>query len=156
MTTPRKTDMQKTRGAFARAFTQTGQAIPALLRTNWRNIVMPWRMLPHPVALALIGLVALAMVLDMGEEPVSTIGSTAVPSTLDCAEDTVIAFTGVDTLACVHFENIPASYGTVTLTLGDYVPGESPCAEDEIYDTVAVECVHIDRVAPRHTAQPGG
>lgn len=152
--TVKKTNRQKTSAAFGRAFKQAGvPSIPAVVRANWRNIVMPWRMIPQPVAFALIGLVALAMVLDMGAEA-STIGGTSVPTDMDCAEDTVIAFTGVDTLDCVHFENIPASYGTVTLTLGDYVPGESPCVEDEIYDTVAVECIHIDRVAPRHTAQP--
>lgn len=37
---------------------------------------------------------------------VSTIGGADVPTGLDCAEDTVISFTGVDTLGCVHYEAI--------------------------------------------------
>lgn len=113
MTTKRKTEMQKARGAFGRAFTQTGQAIPATVRRHWRKLLMPWTMLPHSVALALIGLVALAMVLDTGDGS-ATIGGTAVPSTLDCAEDESIAFVGIpDTLVCVHVDNFaePDAHG---------------------------------------------
>ena len=36
----------------------------------------------------------------------STIAGTLVPANLDCAEDEVIAFVDVDTLACVHYENV--------------------------------------------------
>ncbi len=38
---------------------------------------------------------------------------------------------------------------TITLTIGNYVSGETPCAEDAIFDHVTVECIHIDRIAPR-------
>lgn len=38
--------------------------------------------------------------------------------------------------------------GTVTLTVGDYVPGETPCQEDELYDHVTDVCIHVDRVGP--------
>ncbi len=67
--TTKRTERQKTRAAFARAFKQAGApSLPAFIRANWRNILMPWRMLPMPIAWALIGLVALAMVLDTGSE----------------------------------------------------------------------------------------
>ncbi len=119
--TKKLTRKQKARTAFARAFIAAGMSprqASRMMRANWRNVLMPWRMIPQPVAFALIGLVALAMVLDMGEEE---------PSPAMGAPD------------------------TVTLTLGQYIPGESPCEEDELFDTVGVECVHIERVAPRHT-----
>lgn len=35
---------------------------------------------------------------------ISTIGGTPVPYGLDCVEDEVISFIGVDTLACVHID----------------------------------------------------
>ena len=38
---------------------------------------------------------------------------------------------------------------TITLTIGEYVSGETSCAEDEIYDHVTDACIHIDRIAPR-------
>jgi hypothetical protein len=38
--------------------------------------------------------------------PVSTIGGTPVPDGLDCEEDEVIFFTGVDTIGCVHPDNL--------------------------------------------------
>ncbi len=108
MVTRRKTEMEKSRGAFRRAFAQLGRSLPATLKGNWRNVVMPWRLLPVPVALALIALVALAMVLDglgvVGD--VATIGGQPVPAALACAEDESIAFVGIpDTLVCVHVEN---------------------------------------------------
>lgn len=34
----------------------------------------------------------------------STIGGTAVPNNLECQEDEVIGFVGVDTLGCVHID----------------------------------------------------
>ncbi len=121
--TKKLTRRQKTIGAFGRAFISAGmspRAVSRMMRANWRNVVMPWRMIPAPMAWALIGLVALAMILDMGD----------------------------------HEEPAKAAPDTVTLTLGDYIPSESPCAEDEVYDTVGVRCVHIDRISPRHTVQP--
>ena len=36
----------------------------------------------------------------------STVGGTVVPAGLDCEEDEVIWWTGIDTLSCVHFENV--------------------------------------------------
>lgn len=108
MVTKRLSEMAKARRAFRRAFAQLGQSLPALARNNWRNVLMPWRLLPQPIALALIGLVALAMVLNPPEADsfdVATIGGTAVPSTLACEEDEVIGFVGIpDTLVCIQFE----------------------------------------------------
>ncbi len=115
--TKKLTRNQKTRAAFARAFHSAGMSprgVNRIMRANWRNILMPWRMIPAPMAWALIGLVALAMVLDMGAEEAPVV----------------------------------ASPDTVTLTLGDYIPGESPCAEDAVYDTVGETCIHVDRIAP--------
>jgi len=40
------------------------------------------------------------------ERPVSTIGGTPVPYGLKCVEDHVIYFTGIDTLDCVHIDNL--------------------------------------------------
>lgn len=110
MVTKRKTEMEKTRAAFGRAFSQLFRRLPATLRRNWLNILMPWRLLPQPVALALIGLVALAMVCapptDAGRDA-STIGGTLVPDGLHCAEDEVIGFVGIpDTLVCVHTDKL--------------------------------------------------
>ena len=119
--TTKRTDRQKTRAAFARAFRQAGiPSLPAAMRANWRNVVMPWRMLPQPVALALIALVALAMVLDIGEEPIPAPAASEQGS----------------------------GQRTVTLTLGDYIPGETPCVEDAVYDTVGETCIHVDRIMP--------
>lgn len=36
----------------------------------------------------------------------ATIGGTRVPA-VECAEDEVISWLGVDTLGCVHYENVP-------------------------------------------------
>jgi len=72
--TKKLTRNQKTRAAFGRAFVTAGmspRAASRIMRANWRNVVMPWRMIPNSIVLALIALVALAMVLDIGEEPVS-------------------------------------------------------------------------------------
>ncbi len=82
--TKKLTSRQKTIGAFGRAFISAGmspRAVSRMMRANWRNVVMPWRMLPAPMAWALIGLVALAMILDMGEpaeEPAHAIGDASV------------------------------------------------------------------------------
>jgi hypothetical protein len=110
MVTPRKTESEKTRAAFGRAFGQLTRGLPSILVRNWRNVLMPWRMLPYPIALALIGLVALAIVF-------------APPETTDAERD-----------------------GTITLTLGDYVPGETSCEEDAVFDHVSNECIHVDRI----------
>lgn len=37
---------------------------------------------------------------------ISTIGGTEVPYGLDCVEDEVISFVGIDTLGCVHIDNL--------------------------------------------------
>lgn len=37
---------------------------------------------------------------------ISTIGGTPVPYGLKCVEDEVIYFTGPDTLACVHIDDV--------------------------------------------------
>lgn len=110
MTTPRKSELSKTVGAFRRAFAQLGQVLPMPRMARalpWRAILMPWRWIPSPVMLAMIGLVALAMVLDAIAAPatVATIGGQAVP-VLACQEDETIAFVGIpDTLVCVHIDS---------------------------------------------------
>ncbi len=117
MSTRRKTEIEKARGQFARAFVQLGRSIPATLRANWRNVLMPWRMLPMPVALALVALVGLAMVLDTGEEIGATVGGTLVPAALDCEEDEVIGFVGIpDLLVCVHVDSLLTPTPTPTAT----------------------------------------
>lgn len=107
MTTPRKSELSKTASAFRRAFVQLRQALPSTLRANWKTILFPIRLVPVPVALALIALVALAMILypPVDDVPVATIGGQDVPP-LACEEDETIGFVGVpDTLVCVHYEN---------------------------------------------------
>jgi hypothetical protein len=127
---------------FRRAFAQSAQSLPAMLRHNWRNVLMPWRMLPYPIALALIGLVALAMVCtEPIAEPVadpvptleaSTVGGTVVPDGLDCAEDEVIGFVGIpDTLVCVHPDFLEAQR----------VAKLPPCLPPEVFNTSAWQCV---------------
>lgn len=37
---------------------------------------------------------------------ISTIGGTPVPEGLDCYEDEVISFLAIDTLGCVHIDNL--------------------------------------------------
>lgn len=116
MVTKRKSEFQKARGDTRRAFGRMVAALPMVARLNWRNIVMPWRMLPAPVAMALIALVALAMVLDNGEhvdaQPIGgsvTIGADTVPPDTHCAEDEVItyrALIGREGVGCVHYEYV--------------------------------------------------
>ncbi len=36
--------------------------------------------------------------------------------------------------------------GRINLTLGDFVPGETPCQEDEIFDHVTIRCIHRDDI----------
>ena len=101
MVTKRKSEFQKARGESWRAVKSMGRALPILARVNWRNIVMPWRMIPMPLAMALIALVALAMVLDRGDDVASATdqalggsavmigGDTVAPGT-HCEEDEII------------------------------------------------------------------
>ncbi len=108
MTTKRKSELTKTAGAFRRAFKQARESMPAVLREHWKTILFPIRLVPTPVALALIALVALAMILypPVDEAGTATIGGQDVPSALHCEEDETIGFVGIpDTLLCVHYEN---------------------------------------------------
>lgn len=50
-------------------------------------------------------LLALALTLVLHGHDNTTIGGTEVPA-IHCAEDEVISWIGIDTLGCVHFENI--------------------------------------------------
>lgn len=126
MVTKRKSELAKARGETLRAASRMVKALPMVARVNWRNIVMPWRMLPAPVALALIALVALAMVLDTGSdasatgEPPTPIqgqgvmvgGDTVAPGTR-CAEDDVITYRvlmGGSGVGCVHYEYLAMDF----------------------------------------------
>ena len=144
--TKKLTRRQKTTAAFGRAFVVAGmrpRMVSRLMRAHWRNILMPWRMLPAPMAWALIGLVALAMLLDYGEGNEGADANAAAPSP-------TVTVAAAPTVAGA----------TITLTLGQYIPGETPCEEDAVYDTVGEECIHVDRIsAPFPTgtvAQPTG
>ncbi len=116
MVTKRKSELQKASGDVRRSFGRMVAALPMVARVNWRNIVMPWRMIPVPVALALIGLVALAMVLDNGDAPANAnaggdvvIGGDVVAPGTRCAEDEVISYLaplGGEGVGCVHYEYI--------------------------------------------------
>ena len=63
----------------------------------------------YPTGLVLMLLLAfvfvVALLLWSDSEP-AQIASTTVPSGLRCAEDEVIWWTGIDTLGCVHWENV--------------------------------------------------
>lgn len=115
MVTKRKSEYAKARGDVRRALARMVKALPMVARVNWRNIVMPWRMLPVPVALALIALVALAMVLDRGDEVIAalpsdvTIGGDTVAPGTHCEEDEVITYRvlmGGQGVGCVHVEYV--------------------------------------------------
>ena len=114
-----KSELSNATRATRRGLGRMLGALPLVARVNWRNIVMPWRMLPAPVALALIGLVALAMVLDNGEDvsadvypPVGqgvVIGADTVAPGTRCAEDEVITYRvlmGGQGVGCVHYEYV--------------------------------------------------
>lgn len=135
--TKRLTRRQKTIGAFARAFVVAGmrpRLVSRMMRAHWRNILMPWRMLPMPIAWALIGLVALAMILDTGDDlQTSTIGANTVPYALDCEEDEVIAFDSTARapypLACVHIDTLASPPAAVVATVEPHyheVPTPTP------------------------------
>lgn len=108
MTTPRKSEISKAAGAFRRAFVQLQRALPATIRQHWLTILFPIRLIPSPVALALIALFALAMYLNPSAE-VASIGGQDVPP-LACEEDELIGFVGIpDLLVCIHHENVSAA-----------------------------------------------
>ena len=116
MVTKRKTELAKATGDVRRAFGRFMRALPTVARINWRNVLMPWRLIPAPVALALIALVALAMVLDNGDSADATatdgdvvIGGDVVAPGTRCEEDEVIyyrALMGGQGVGCVHYEYI--------------------------------------------------
>ncbi len=121
MTTKRKSELHKASGDVLRGASRFMRALPMVARVNWRNVVMPWRMLPMPVAIALIALVALAMVLDNGDVPASaegngegvTIGADTVAPGTTCAEDEVItyrALLGGEGVGCVHYEYLAMEF----------------------------------------------
>ena len=112
-----KSELSNATRATRRGISRMLGALPVVARVNWKNIVMPWRMLPAPVALALIGLVALAMVLDNGDavtaQPVDgqgvVIGGDTVAPGTRCEEDEVItyrALLGGQGVGCVHYEYV--------------------------------------------------
>ena len=43
---------------------------------------------------------------QISSQNTATIGGTRVPTTLDCPEDHTIFWTGIDTLDCVHTEDV--------------------------------------------------
>ena len=130
MVTKRKSEFEKARGDARRGLARMVGTLPLVARLNWRNVVMPWRMLPAPVALALIALVALAMVLDTGENAEAfplegagvTIGGDTVTPGTRCAEDEVItylALLGGEGVGCVHYEYVVMQF------LNDCIIGNS-------------------------------
>lgn len=46
--------------------------------------------------------------------------------------------------AKIRYDDGPSN--RITLTLGDYVGGETPCLEDEVFDHVGQQCIHVDRI----------
>ena len=98
MSTPKLSTATKSRRAFSR--------FAATLPANWRVLLTPWRLIPNVVTLAAIALIAFTVALAAFADTPATVGGTSVPSDLDCAEDTVIAFTGIDTLGCVHIDQL--------------------------------------------------
>ena len=127
MTTKRKSELHKASGDMMRATSRFMRALPMVTRVNWRNVVMPWRMIPAPVALALIALVALAMVLDNGDDVAAssadvTIGADTVAPGTSCEEDEVIGYLvllGGEGVGCIHYEYIVMEF------IGDCLIGNS-------------------------------
>lgn len=118
MVTKRKSEFSKARGDIRRATVRMVKALP-MVRVNWRNVIMPWRLIPMPIAMALIALVALAMVLDNGdnvgasvgvgvlEEQRVMIGGDTVDPGTRCEEDEIIYYRvlmGGTGVGCVHYE----------------------------------------------------
>ena len=160
MTTKRRTEIQKTRGAFARAFTQAGRSLPTALRLNWRNVLMPWRLLPMPVALALIGLVALAMIIAPDEATGKGNGCRA--AALDVRDTLKVIATDEDQLlitrdslrefAIAQVEVLTICQGaTPVATIGGQPVPPMACEEDEVIGYIGIPdllaCIHIDDFA---------
>lgn len=63
----------------------------------------------HPLDLPMLGALVAAFVAMLSlaamDDP-ATIGGTAVPGDLTCQEDEAITFVSVDTLTCVHIEEV--------------------------------------------------
>lgn len=152
MVTPKRSECAKTRGAFRRAFSQLGRSLPALARNHWRDVLMPWRLLPQPVALSLIGLVALAMVCSdpapgtFGEptltpEPPAGLSEQAIEIIEDC--DNAGGVLDMTTGECVTGATIG----------GTLVPNYLDCEEDEAIAFVGIPdtlvCVHVEQVGER-------
>lgn len=55
----------------------------------------------------LLAFVFVVALLLWNDSDPAQIANVAVPSGLRCAEDEVIWWTGIDTLGCVHWENVP-------------------------------------------------
>lgn len=144
MVTKRLSHAEKVHRAFGRAFSLLG--VPALVRRNWLNVLMPWRLLPYPIALSLIGLVALAMVCSdpapgTWQEPTSTpepagISGQAIAIIGTCADKggTLDMTTG----ECI----MPATVG------GTFVPADLACEEDQVIGFVGIPdtlvCIQFD------------
>lgn len=131
MVTKRKSELQKASGDCRRAFGRMVAALPMVARVNWRNVVMPWRLIPAPVALALIALVALAMVLDNGDNVTANgdvvIGADVVAPGTTCAEDEVISYLaplGREGVGCVHYEYIVMEF-IADCVIGNSVHGDN-------------------------------
>lgn len=150
MVTKRKTELDKASGDMRRAFVRFTRALPMVAwiirampktRPSWRTILMPWRLIPSPVALALIALVALAMVLDSGEEVTATDGIShqAVGIIDDCADTGGI----LDMTDGVCY--------AITIGADTVAPGTA-CAEDEVISYLVllggegVGCVHYEYI----------
>lgn len=66
---------------------------------------------------------------------------------VDCPSGTVEIATGAgaaDTV-CVRGQVVQDA---PTVNTGEYVPGATPCVEDEVYDQVSGTCIHVERNAP--------
>ena len=68
-------------------------------------------------------------------EPTSTDTPTATETLTSTAAHTPTA------------ESTPELTATPTPTFG-FTPGTTPCVEDEVFDAVTGECIHIDRISP--------
>ena len=123
MVTKRKSEFSKARGDTRRAVVRMVKALPIIARVNWRTVVMPWRLIPMPVALALIALVALAMVLDNGDNVDASagtlegqgvmIGGDTVDAGTRCEEDEVITYRvllGGSGVGCVNVEYVHMAF----------------------------------------------
>lgn len=57
------------------------------------------------LTLVYVLLVAVSLTLALHSHDTATIGGTDVPA-IHCQEDEVISWIGIDTLGCVHYENV--------------------------------------------------